>query len=106
MSAGRLSAMIRIAESDWNLEIRGLVDRPRTFTLAQLKARPMQEVTFALECAGNRGFGSFIGAVHNARWGGTPLRTVLEEAGIQEGCELAESTISLPTLPQPYGCGQ
>jgi DMSO/TMAO reductase YedYZ molybdopterin-dependent catalytic subunit len=76
--------IVEVAEADWNLEITGLVDRPRTFTLDQLKARPKQEVTFALECAGNRGFGTFIGAVHNARWGGTSLSSVLEEAGIQD----------------------
>lgn len=73
-----------IAESDWNLEIRGLVDRPRSFTLAQVKARPRREVVCALECAGNRGFPTFQGAVHNARWGGASLASVLEEAGIQE----------------------
>ena len=73
-----------IAEGDWSLEIEGLVDRPRTFSLAQLKARPKRDVTFALECAGNRGFPTFVGAVHNARWGGTPLAAVLREAGVQE----------------------
>ena len=76
--------MPEIAERDWSLDITGLVDRPRTFTLAQLKDRPKREVAFALECAGNRGFSTFIGAVHNARWGGTPLAAVLEEAFIHE----------------------
>jgi DMSO/TMAO reductase YedYZ molybdopterin-dependent catalytic subunit len=76
--------MPEIAENDWSLDVTGLVDRPRTFTLAQLKARPKQEVAFALECGGNRGFSSFIGAVHNARWGGTPLAAVLDEAAIHE----------------------
>ena len=76
--------MPEIVESDWSLDVTGLVDRPRTFTLAQLEARPKREVTFALECAGNRGFPTFMGAVHNARWGGTPLASVLEEAGIYE----------------------
>ena len=72
-----------LAESDWSLEVVGLVHRPRSFTLSDLKARPKREVTFALECAGNRGFGSFIGAVHNARWAGTPLAPLLQEAGFQ-----------------------
>lgn len=73
-----------IAESDWNLEIGGLVDRPRTFSLAELRARPRQEVVFTLECSGNRGRPSFIGGVHNARWAGTGLADVLTEAGVQE----------------------
>lgn len=76
--------MPEIVESDWRLDVTGLVDRPRTFTLAQLEARPKREVTFALECTGNRGFSTFMGAVHNARWGGTPLAAVLDEAGIHE----------------------
>ena len=74
-----------IAESDWSLEIAGMVDRPLTFSLAELKRRPRQEVTFSLECAGNRGFPSFWGAIYNARFAGTPLASVLREAGIQDG---------------------
>ena len=70
--------------SAWRLEITGLVEHPRTFTLAELRARPRREVVCTLECAGNRGFGTFVGAVHNARWAGTPLAPVLEEAGILE----------------------
>ncbi len=73
-----------IAESDWNLDIGGLVDQPRTFSLADLRARPRQEVVFTLECSGNRGRPSFIGGVHNARWSGTRLADVLAEAGVQE----------------------
>ena len=73
-----------IAESDWNLEIGGLVDRPGTFSLSELRARPRQEVVFTLECSGNRGRPSFIGAVHNARWAGVRLADVLTEAGVQE----------------------
>ncbi|MDE2662351.1 MAG: sulfite oxidase [Gemmatimonadota bacterium] len=73
-----------IAESDWSLEIGGLVDRPRTFSLAELRARPRQEVVFTLECSGNRGRPSFMGAVHNARWAGARLADVLAEAGVQE----------------------
>ena len=73
-----------IAESDWNLEIGGLVDRSRTFSLAEMRARPREEVVFTLECSGNRGRPSFIGGVHNARWAGTRLADVLTEAGVQE----------------------
>ena len=68
----------------WRLTVDGLVARPRAFTLDDLRARPRREMTFALECGGNRGFPTFVGAVHNARWAGTPLAPILEEAGVLE----------------------
>jgi DMSO/TMAO reductase YedYZ molybdopterin-dependent catalytic subunit len=71
-----------IRPEDWRLEIGGLVERPVSLTLDQLKARPRQEVTFTLECAGNHGFEWFVGGVGNATWGGTPLAPLLNEAGI------------------------
>ncbi len=73
-----------IAATDWSLEVTGLVERPRSFTLKEIQARTRQSVVFALECAGNRGFAGFMGAVHNAEWSGTPLSAVLEEAGVQD----------------------
>lgn len=68
--------------STWRLEITGLVARPQTLTLADLKARSRREVDFTIECSGNNGFPFVTGLVGNARWGGTPLRPVLEEAGL------------------------
>ena len=56
--------------STWRLDIGGLVAHPRSLTLADLKARPRQEVDFTLECSGNHGFDFFIGGVGNAVWGG------------------------------------
>ena len=49
-------------ESDWRLEISGLVDQPMTLTLDDLKARERQEVTFTLECSGNTGCPSSMAA--------------------------------------------
>lgn len=66
----------------WRLELGGLVDRPLTLTLADLQARPRQEVTFTLECSGNHGGPDFIGLIGTARWAGTPLAPLLEEAGV------------------------
>jgi DMSO/TMAO reductase YedYZ molybdopterin-dependent catalytic subunit len=71
-----------IDETQWTLEITGLVKRPLTVTLDQLKARPRQEVIFTLECAGNHGFSFFIGGIGTATWAGTPLAPLLEEAGV------------------------
>jgi DMSO/TMAO reductase YedYZ molybdopterin-dependent catalytic subunit len=65
----------------WRLEVGGLVDRPLTLTLADLRARPRQEVVFTLECSGNHG-GPLVGLIGNARWAGTPLAPLLQEAGV------------------------
>jgi DMSO/TMAO reductase YedYZ molybdopterin-dependent catalytic subunit len=76
-------------ESDWTLEISGLVAHPMTLTLADLKARARQEVTFTIECSGNSGLPFLTGAVSNAMWTGTPLAPLLEEAGVlAEGTEV------------------
>ena len=57
---------------------------PLSLSLADIKARPRQEVAFTLECSGNTAFPFFIGGIGNARWAGTPLAAVLEEAGVKE----------------------
>jgi DMSO/TMAO reductase YedYZ molybdopterin-dependent catalytic subunit len=78
-----------LAESDWSLEVSGLVDKPMTMSLADIKARARQEVTFTIECSGNTGLPFFIGGIGNAKWAGTPLAAVLEEAGVQaDGIEV------------------
>jgi len=99
-----------IEEAGWNLDIGGLVDRPASFSLADIRAMPRQEVTMTLECAGNRGFDGFIGAVHNASWAGTPLENVLVAAGIQEkgievvfwGADTGEEEIRGNTVTQNF----
>ena len=71
-----------IDEKSWTLEVTGLVKRPQTFTLSDLVARPRSEVTFTLECSGNHGFPWFIGGIGTAKWAGTPLAPILEEAQV------------------------
>jgi DMSO/TMAO reductase YedYZ molybdopterin-dependent catalytic subunit len=73
-----------IDANTWKLEIDGLVKKPMSLTLADLKARPRQEVVFTVECSGNHGFPFFTGGIGNAAWAGTPLAAVLEEAGVKE----------------------
>ena len=53
-----------------------------TLTLADLKARARQEVTFTLECSGNSGLPFLTGGIGNATWAGTPLAPLLDEAGV------------------------
>jgi DMSO/TMAO reductase YedYZ molybdopterin-dependent catalytic subunit len=71
-----------IDEKAWTLEVTGLVKRPQTFTLSDLVARPRREVTFTLECSGNHGFPWFIGGIGTAKWAGTPLAPILQEAQV------------------------
>jgi DMSO/TMAO reductase YedYZ molybdopterin-dependent catalytic subunit len=66
----------------WHVDIGGLVARPQSLTVADLKARERHEVEFTLECSGNHGFPFFIGGVGNARWAGARLSAVLQEAGV------------------------
>jgi DMSO/TMAO reductase YedYZ molybdopterin-dependent catalytic subunit len=73
----------------WTLEVTGLVRRPRTFTLRDLAARPRREAIFTLECSGNHGHPWFIGGIGTARWAGTPLAPILEEAEVlDDGIEV------------------
>ena len=55
---------------------------PVTLTLAELKQRPKQEIMATLECGGNGASASFMGAVANVRWTGTPLAPLLRERGL------------------------
>jgi DMSO/TMAO reductase YedYZ molybdopterin-dependent catalytic subunit len=62
----------------------GLVDRPQSLTLGDLRARERREVEFTLECSGNSSDPAFIGGIGNARWGGAALAPLLQETGIRE----------------------
>jgi DMSO/TMAO reductase YedYZ molybdopterin-dependent catalytic subunit len=66
----------------WHVGVSGLVANPMSLTLAELQARPRREVDFTLECSGNHGFPVVTGLIGNARWAGTPLAPVLEEARV------------------------
>ncbi|MGD9711463.1 MAG: molybdopterin-dependent oxidoreductase, partial [Thermomicrobiales bacterium] len=54
-----------LSESDWSLEISGLVDTPLTLTLADLQGRERHEVTATIECSGNSGLPFLTGAIGN-----------------------------------------
>jgi DMSO/TMAO reductase YedYZ molybdopterin-dependent catalytic subunit len=69
----------------WRMGIDGLVDRPMTLTLADLKRRDRRAVDFTLECSGNTGLPFFEGGIGTARWAGTPLAPLLRRAGIKKG---------------------
>jgi len=78
----------------WRLEVDGVVERPLSLSLEELRARPAVDEIVTLECAGNgRALVDphvtsqpwLLEAVGNARWSGTPLASLLEEAGMGEG---------------------
>jgi DMSO/TMAO reductase YedYZ molybdopterin-dependent catalytic subunit len=66
--------------ASWKLDVRGRVGNPRSYTLDELKkrARAQKECTF--ECGGNRGAVIMNRMVGNARWTGTPLWPIIQEA--------------------------
>jgi DMSO/TMAO reductase YedYZ molybdopterin-dependent catalytic subunit len=72
-----------IDAKSWKLDVDGLVNKPMSLSLAEIKARPRAETVFTIECSGNHGFPFFTGGIGNARWAGTPLATVLQDAGIK-----------------------
>jgi len=72
----------------YRLRVSGLVDRPLSLSIDELRAMPSRELVFGFECSGNRGPAN--GLASNGRWRGVPLRAVLERAGVQpaEGTEV------------------
>lgn len=68
--------------SNWHVEITGMVERPRTLSMDDLRALPTIEYTATIECGGNGLAGRFMGAIGNMRWAGTPLVPLLESCGI------------------------
>ncbi|MEE2775681.1 MAG: sulfite oxidase [Acidobacteriota bacterium] len=78
-----------IDPATYRLSIQGKVRSPQALSLADIKALPRKEVTFTLECAGNRGFPWFVAGIGNAHWAGTPLAPILERAGaLDDGIEV------------------
>jgi DMSO/TMAO reductase YedYZ molybdopterin-dependent catalytic subunit len=70
----------KIDAATWRLEVRGRVANPRAITLDELKKRPRAEQTCVFECGGNRGTAIMNRMVGNARWTGTSLRSIIDEA--------------------------
>jgi DMSO/TMAO reductase YedYZ molybdopterin-dependent catalytic subunit len=65
-----------IRESEWRLSFRGLVERPLSFTLDEIRSfEPMQQFV-TLECISNPVAGNLIGTT---RWTGVSLQRILQE---------------------------
>lgn len=74
-----------IDEKDWKLGVDGMVAKPATLTLAQLKALRRKEVVSTIECSGSNGLPFFTSGIGNAQWAGVPLADVLRDAQIKTG---------------------
>jgi DMSO/TMAO reductase YedYZ molybdopterin-dependent catalytic subunit len=76
----------------YRLKIAGLVGKPLELTLDEIKKRPRRTMPVTMECAGN-GRALFaprrisqpwlLEAIGNSEWTGTPLRGILQDAGLR-----------------------
>jgi sulfite oxidase len=90
---GRLPVLGADAAERWTLTLDGEVERPRAWTLSELKRDfPVVSLTAVLECAGNgrAGFAAAteglqwtLGAIGCARWTGVRLADLLAAAGVR-----------------------
>lgn len=94
------------------LMLHGLVERPLTFTMEDLRRFPSETRIHFLECSGNPGYSKpygktasdLVGLVSCAEWTGVSLKVVLQEAGLKpeakwvvaEGADAAALTRSIP----------
>jgi sulfane dehydrogenase subunit SoxC len=80
-----------IDPKEHRLMIHGMVDRPLTFTMDEIKRLPSVTRVHFLECIGNRStarrntVAQTHGMTSNSEWTGVLLSTLLKEAGVQTG---------------------
>ena len=96
------------------LMINGLVDRPRVFTMADLKRLPSVSQFHFIECSGNshsptnKTVQESHGLTSNAEWTGVLLSTLFKECGLQKNAkwfvaESAEEMKGASSLPIDKG---
>jgi sulfite dehydrogenase len=100
---------LSIDPETYRLTVRGAVAKPLSLSLQELQRMGQHEVVAVNLCSGNgrgffapRVFGAQLGhgAMGNARWGGVPLKTVLEKAGVGAGArQVVFNGLDRPVLP-------
>ena len=70
-----------IDPATFKLKVSGLVDRPKSISLDELKKMGSNDLVAGFECSGNRG--PLQGLCGNGRWTGVSLKTVLDAAGVK-----------------------
>ncbi len=82
-----------VGADSWRLSVEGLVAKPLSLTLDDLRRHPAHTIPVTLECAGNgrallepRPISRpwLLGGVGTAQWTGVSLRDVLDEAGLRD----------------------
>ena len=92
------SGAIELRKQDYRLMINGLVDQELIFTYEDLERFPREQHVYFCECAANTGMewaGAQLngvqfthGMIHNMEYTGVPLRTLLNEAGLNTAGDL------------------
>lgn len=76
---------------DWQLRVKGRVERELTFTYDDLLQREHIESYVTISCVSNEVGGDLVG---NARWGGVQLAEILDEAGVdRNGTQLVGRSV-------------
>jgi DMSO/TMAO reductase YedYZ molybdopterin-dependent catalytic subunit len=87
--------------ASYRLKISGLVQRPRSYTLDELKKMRGTELVAGFECSGNRA--PLQGLCSNGRFTGVPLRTLLDQAGVDKKTEEVEFRTQKFEVEQQFG---
>jgi sulfane dehydrogenase subunit SoxC len=104
-----------IDPTQYSLTVHGLVDKPLTFTLDELKRFPSVTRVYCIECSGNGG-GAYRspkpdmtpqmvdGLTSNSEWTGVPVKTLLEAVGVQRSgswvlAEGGDAAVLLRSVP-------
>jgi DMSO/TMAO reductase YedYZ molybdopterin-dependent catalytic subunit len=75
----------KIKEENWSLALAGLVKKPQTYTLQNLKDQfKPHDLEFTMSCISNPVGGDLIG---NCLWRGLRVRDLLEQAGVESGAK-------------------
>jgi len=103
-----------IDPSRHTLIVHGMVDRPKKYTVADLKRFPAVSRFYFIECSGNtltewreptlKTVQGTHGLTSTSEWTGVPLSTILREAGVQDGAawilaEGADAAVMTRSVP-------
>lgn len=69
---------------EWTLRIHGMVDKELTLTYQDLLDRGLEHEWITICCVSNPVGGDLIG---NTVWGGVPIKSLLDEVGVQAGAD-------------------
>ena len=102
---------LTIDPATYRIEVGGLVERPLSLSLSDLKSGfESQEIVAVNQCSGNsRGFfeprvggGQLAnGAMGNAKWRGVPLKAILDKAGLKaDAKQVTFDGLDRPVIPK------